>query len=485
MAAGCVDAADDARRLGDDLRLLGARRGRVSLRRRHAPGGGRRRYRHAVPRATSTRSRPRANRWPTTRAARGDQPARTRCSRRTCSCCGSTRAPGYQDTGPYPLADGRVLLLRAYNRLGVSHFPWSAEVSAAMPHREVLGAFVLRDAQLRVTDFGTSVTNPRTTGRTSRRSRSSTCRRARSCAIDDRAARRARRPRRRRRRSSCTARSRAWNGAAKIDAGAYVYFTFLRPFAELAGRRDRLDGAARQPRPLPVPRAHRRLDRRRRPDAPVETPETYYLAARAAAVSRWLLDFAAPPTTARRASCGSSVRDDERIAWYWTYLVGVPDVDGVLVVRDHEVLPPRQGLEIRADGLWAELYVRDARASTGRSGSRRSACGSTRPRKRCVPGGEIGERIAVGLDIEWEVTARRSARGHRARRRARRPRPGTRSTARAGSTTTARRDPGRVEGDVARDGARSRSTAGYVERPTRPRRGRAAGGRSTGAGNPR
>ncbi len=54
---------------------------------------------------------------------------------------------GYQDTGPYPLADGRTLLLRAYNRLGVSHFPWSAEVSAAMPQREVLGAFVLRDTQ--------------------------------------------------------------------------------------------------------------------------------------------------------------------------------------------------------------------------------------------------------------------------------------------------------------------------------------------------
>ena len=55
---------------------------------------------------------------------------------------------GYQDTGPYVLPDGRVLLLRAYNRLGVSHFPWSAEVSSAMPHTELLGAFVLDGAQL-------------------------------------------------------------------------------------------------------------------------------------------------------------------------------------------------------------------------------------------------------------------------------------------------------------------------------------------------
>src|SRR5262245_3254355 len=67
---------------------------------------------------------------------------------------------GYQDTGPYELPDGRVVLLRAYNRLGVSHFPWSSDVSASMPQREVLGAFVLRDTKLRVTDFGTSVTDP-------------------------------------------------------------------------------------------------------------------------------------------------------------------------------------------------------------------------------------------------------------------------------------------------------------------------------------
>ena len=62
----------------------------------------------------------------------------------------------------------------------------------------------------------------------------------------------------------------------KIRAGAYVYFTFLRPFAELAGvdvdwtvPRDSadlypllelVDGAIAPP-----------------PDAPVETPDAYYL----------------------------------------------------------------------------------------------------------------------------------------------------------------------------------------------------------------
>src|SRR5206468_4285767 len=66
---------------------------------------------------------------------------------------------GYQDTGPYPLDDGRVLLLRSFNRLGPSHFPWSGEVASAMPYPDVLGAFVLDRADLRVTGFGTSVTS--------------------------------------------------------------------------------------------------------------------------------------------------------------------------------------------------------------------------------------------------------------------------------------------------------------------------------------
>ncbi len=67
---------------------------------------------------------------------------------------------GYQDTGPYQLDDGRVMLLRSFNRLGVSHFPWSAEVSTGLPYSDVLAAFVLEGVDLRVTDFGTSVTHP-------------------------------------------------------------------------------------------------------------------------------------------------------------------------------------------------------------------------------------------------------------------------------------------------------------------------------------
>ena len=63
--------------------------------------------------------------------------------------------------------------------------------------------------------------------------------------------------------------------SAKIDAGAYVYFTFLRPFAELA--RVEFDWT--------VPKASLDLypflsliagSATPPPDAPVETPETYY-----------------------------------------------------------------------------------------------------------------------------------------------------------------------------------------------------------------
>jgi hypothetical protein len=118
-------------------------------------------------------------------------------------------------------------------------------------------------------------------------------------------------------------------------------------------------------------------------------------------VSRWLLDFA----TCQSKFAGFvrlELREAERIAWYWTYLVGVPDVAGVIVVRDHEVLVPRQGLEIRADGLWAELWC-EAPREHWTFGLESFGVRLDAPEDALRAGGEIGERIAVGLDIEWEV----------------------------------------------------------------------------------
>jgi len=98
------------------------------------------------------------------------------------------------------------------------------------------------------------------------------------------------------------------------------------------------------------------------------------------------------------------LRERERIAWFWTYLVGVPDVEGLIVVRDHEVLLPRQGLEIRADGLWADLWCETPREHWT-FGLESFGVRLDEPDEALRAGGEIGERIAVGLDLEWEVGA--------------------------------------------------------------------------------
>jgi hypothetical protein len=95
--------------------------------------------------------------------------------------------------------------------------------------------------------------------------------------------------------------------------------------------------------------------------------------------------------------------DDER-AWYWTYLVNVPDVDGIVAVRDHDVPLPRSGLEIRTDGLWAELWCETPREHWT-FGLEAFGLRLDEPEEALRAGGEIGERVAVGLDIEWETPA--------------------------------------------------------------------------------
>jgi hypothetical protein len=119
-------------------------------------------------------------------------------------------------------------------------------------------------------------------------------------------------------------------------------------------------------------------------------------------VSRWLLDFAGLESEPIAGFVRLELRDD--IARFWTYLVGVPDVDGVLVVRDHEVLLPRQGLEIRADGLWAELTCETPREHWT-FGLESFGVRLDDPADALRAGGEIGDRVAVGLDLEWEVGA--------------------------------------------------------------------------------
>ena len=147
---------------------------------------------------------------------------------------------GYQDSGPYQLPDGRTLLLRHYVKVGVSDFAWSTEVANAMPYKTVLCAFVLNGVDFHVTDFGTAVTKPEDylphveafglfdTANGGLQS------------IDDAgiealtvAAKSAQKEQYRM--------IAKMERAEKIDAGAYVYFSFLRPFADVAGIADRQD----------------------------------------------------------------------------------------------------------------------------------------------------------------------------------------------------------------------------------------------------
>jgi hypothetical protein len=86
------------------------------------------------------------------------------------------------------------------------------------------------------------------------------------------------------------------------------------------------------------------------------------------------------------------------VAWWWTYLVK-PD-SPLVAVRDHQVALPRGGLEIRADGLWAELVCETPLEhwSIGLE-----AFGVAFDDRAEAWRREWGDRLAVGLDLEWEA----------------------------------------------------------------------------------
>jgi hypothetical protein len=272
MAAGLVDAADDERRLGTILDFW-------------VRASGSYRFDDGTHQASDANGQARPYRAYVDEIAAACEPVIDPEQRATISRLNAlltsylfllwfdTRS-GYQDTGPYPLPDGRTLLLRAYNRLNVSHFPWSEEVSKGMPQRELLGAFVLRDATLRVTDFGTSMTQPDdywprvdafaffdvSSGELVR--------------IDD-AQRDALAQAAKSAQKQLYRKIAGMERRAKIDAGAYVYFTFLRPFAELAGVD--IDWTVPRDSTDLYPFLELVDGAMAPPDAPVETPETYYL----------------------------------------------------------------------------------------------------------------------------------------------------------------------------------------------------------------
>ena len=159
---------------------------------------------------------------------------------------------GTGDTGPYELGDGRTLIVRDFYRMSQSDFWWS-DVAAEVPFSHLVAGLVLRDTEVRITDFGTSVTTPEdylerlvgfslfTTDGNADGSLTpvpldeidglmSTIRRVQSQHYRNIA---------------------AMSRDEMIRCGAYVYFTFLRPFAEIAGVADQLDWTV--PRDVPEP----------------------------------------------------------------------------------------------------------------------------------------------------------------------------------------------------------------------------------------
>ncbi|HEV3226142.1 MAG TPA: hypothetical protein VGZ52_04885 [Acidimicrobiales bacterium] len=164
-----------------------------------------------------------------------------------------TRA-GYGDTGPYevPGHPSRRLLVRDFYRLGQSDYWWS-DVARDVPYQNLTAALVLDEVEFTVTDFGTSNHQPEdyldhlvgfglytTDGCAPGELRSVPLDELDSIVAAVRTAQ-----------ADHYRNIAAMSRDDKIRCGAYVYFSFLRPFAIEAGCADELDWSV--PRDLPEP----------------------------------------------------------------------------------------------------------------------------------------------------------------------------------------------------------------------------------------
>lgn len=161
-----------------------------------------------------------------------------------------TRA-GYGDTGPYevPGEPSQRLLVRDFYRLGRSDFPWS-EVAGDVPYGHLTTALVLDGVDFTITDFGTSNHSPEDyldhlVGFGLFSTDGGDLEPVDLAELDSivgavRAAQ-----------SQHYRNIAAMTRDEKIRCGAYVYFSFLRPFAEIAGVEDDLDWTV--PRDIPEP----------------------------------------------------------------------------------------------------------------------------------------------------------------------------------------------------------------------------------------
>src|SRR2546430_9297722 len=109
----------------------------------------------------------------------------------------------------------------------------------------------------------------------------------------------------------------------------------------------------------------------------------------------WYFDFSRADGTGGYVRLG--LYPNQQVAWYWAYIVS-PE-HGLVVVRDHEVpLPRADALEVRADGLWAECVCETPMEHWGLG---LEAFGVRLDEPGDAYQGEIGERLPVGLELEW------------------------------------------------------------------------------------
>jgi hypothetical protein len=189
-----------------------------------------------------------------------------------------TRA-GYGDTGPYavPGHADRSLLVRDLYRIGPSDFWWS-DVCTDVPYTNLTASFVLEGGTFRITDFGTSNHTPedyldRVVGFALHTTDGCSPGEVKAVPVDEldsivaavRAAQ-----------STHYRRIAAMERIEKIRCGAYVYFSFLRPFAELAGAVGDIDWTVPRDLPEPVVELIAAMvgDNAAPPDA--DAPEPYY-----------------------------------------------------------------------------------------------------------------------------------------------------------------------------------------------------------------
>lgn len=120
----------------------------------------------------------------------------------------------------------------------------------------------------------------------------------------------------------------------------------------------------------------------------------------------WYFDFATPDGVGGYVHL--ALYPAQSRAWYWACFVRPGS--GPVVVRDHDLAPPRgRLLEIRGDGIWAECVCETPldHWSLGLE-----AFGVRLDDPFDAWRGELGERLAVGHDLSWEASGPARNGGH-------------------------------------------------------------------------